>query len=336
MARSLGLVTAGSAAPSGTFRHDPSEQFFAVSRRDGKPYLKRQQTGPDGSPVNIIEAEMRYWIGSGLHARTYLRQTPSGKLIELPVTWYAEKGGYWAMSPGFDRPDHSGFSRKLAAACLFCHTGYPDAISQFKGQPVAGVDCQRCHGPGRDHVTAVRAGHTAASVRSAIVNPARFSTERRMELCLQCHLETTSQSLPASLLRPGRDRFSYRPGEPLSDYILHFDFAAGTAPENQIDFVSAPYRLALSACLRQSRGALTCTTCHNPHDISQGAEAARQYDQACRGCHATLTQQHRAQAGCAGCHMAKRRPTDVIHVSIADHFIRKRPLDSPDPKVEWN
>src|SRR5437773_9518492 len=34
--------------------------------------------------------------------------------------------------------------------------------------------------------------------------------------------------------------------------------------------------------------------------------------------------------------MAKRRPTDVLHVSIVDHFIRKRPLDSPDPKVEWN
>src|SRR5882757_8492355 len=64
MARSLGLVNAGMAVPVGTFRHDPSEQLFAVTRRGGKPYLKRQQTGPGGSPVNIIEAEMRYWIGS--------------------------------------------------------------------------------------------------------------------------------------------------------------------------------------------------------------------------------------------------------------------------------
>jgi predicted CXXCH cytochrome family protein len=336
MARSLGLVNAGTAVSAGTFRHDPSEQLFAVSLRGGKPYLKRQQSGADGSSVNILEAEMRYWVGSGLHARTYLSQTPSGKLIELPLTRYAEKGGYWAMSPGFDRPDHSGFSRKLAAACLFCHTGYLDAKSQFKGQPVAGIDCQRCHGPGRDHVGAVRAGQPADRVRSSIVNPARLSTERRMEVCLQCHLETTSHSLPASLLRPGRDRFSYRPGEPLSDYILHFDFADGAAPENQIDFVSAPYRLALSACFRKSRGALTCTTCHNPHDIPRGTEAVRQYDQACRGCHATLTQ-HPAQAGCAGCHMQKRRPSDVIHVTVADHFIRKRPpLDSPDPNVEWN
>jgi predicted CXXCH cytochrome family protein len=143
--------------------------------------------------------------------------------------------------------------------------------------------------------------------------------------------------LPASLLRPGRDRFSYRPGEPLADYILHFDFASGAAArENGIDFVSAPYRLALSACFRESRGALTCTTCHNPHDIPRGAEAVRQYDQACRGCHATLTQ-HVAQSGCAGCHMPTRRPSDVIHVGIADHFIRKRPqLDSRDPTVEWN
>ena len=51
MARSLGQVITAITVPTGTFRHDSSEQLFTVSRRGGKPFLKRQQTGPDGSPA---------------------------------------------------------------------------------------------------------------------------------------------------------------------------------------------------------------------------------------------------------------------------------------------
>jgi len=187
MARSLGLVSAGAAVPAGTFRHDPSEQLFAVSRRGGKTYLKRQQTGLDGSPVNIMESEMRYSIGSGLHASSYFGQTASGKLIDLPLTWYSEKGGYWAMSPGFDRPDHSGFSRKVTADCLFCHTGYLDARSQFKGQPVEGVDCQRCHG------------------KVETMDRVRQVSNLSMGWCVNCHRETATNGVAGKKVKPSTD-----------------------------------------------------------------------------------------------------------------------------------
>ena len=39
-------------------------------------------------------------LGSGNHARSYLHRTARGTLVELPLGWYSEKGGYWAMSPG--------------------------------------------------------------------------------------------------------------------------------------------------------------------------------------------------------------------------------------------
>jgi hypothetical protein len=32
-------------------------------------------------------------------------------LVELPLAWYADGGGLWAMNPGYDRPDHMGFRR---------------------------------------------------------------------------------------------------------------------------------------------------------------------------------------------------------------------------------
>ena len=39
-----------------------------------------------------------------------------------------------------------------------------------------------------------------------------------MEVCTQCHLETTSAPLPNAIRRFDRGPFSYRPGEPLSAF----------------------------------------------------------------------------------------------------------------------
>src|SRR5215510_1604615 len=215
-------------------------------------------------------------------------------MIELPITWYAENGGYWAMSPGYDRPDHAGFSRKINYRCMSCHNGYIQIQSQadagegsarFPERLPEGIDCQRCHGPGKAHVEVVRQGAPPERVRGAIINPARLSLDRKMEVCMQCHLETTSQKLPATLLRYGRGAFSYRPGEPLEDFILHFDRPPGGKDEDRFEFVSAAYRLRKSACYLKSRGALTCVTCHNPHEPSNTPAALLRYNEACLKCH---------------------------------------------------
>lgn len=65
-----------------------------------------------------------------------------------------------------------------------------------------GIDCQRCHGPGALHIEAAgRAGGKPEEIRGAIVNPQRLSPGREMEVCMQCHLETTSQALPHAIQR---------------------------------------------------------------------------------------------------------------------------------------
>ena len=129
MARSFGVTRAGTEAaqaPPGQFHHNLTEQDYAVSRRNGKLYLRRSIAGYDGKPADVLEAEMSYWIGSGNHARSYLSRGSRGKLVELPLTWYSGSGGHWAMSPGYDLPFHAGFSRRITYGCLFCHAGYPD------------------------------------------------------------------------------------------------------------------------------------------------------------------------------------------------------------------
>ena len=329
----------GSAANS-TFYHKPSDSYFTMLRRDGKYYQRRHQVDPGGRQINVMEKQIDFILGSGNHARTYLHRTARNTLIELPLGWYAEKGGYLAMNPGYDRPDHEGFRRKIGYDCMFCHNGYP-RIPAGHDRPFAepvyedplpeGIDCQRCHGPGRKHAQLAKtAGARPQDIRGAIVNPARLSPERREEVCIQCHLETTSFPLPNSIQRYGRGPFAYRPGEPLSADWLFFDHAPGTGRDDKFEIVNAVYRLRRSKCFLASNGDLRCTTCHNPHDVPRGAEAARHYDAACRTCHgsafdrAVAGGKHTRAAGCADCHMPKRRTEDVVHSAATDHYIQRR------------
>lgn len=303
------------------FTHQASGDIFTATGNT----LRRHQLGPNDNPVNILEKKMEFRFGSGEHSRSYFGRDALGNLIEIPVSWYSENGGTWAMSPGFETAQHAGFSRKVNPQCLFCH----NAISQS----AVGIDCQRCHGPGSDHA--------ANPTRATIVNPARLTPARRIEVCLQCHLETTNLPLPGQIIRYNRDVFSYRPGEPLTDYALYFDHKPNTGYDDKFEFSSAPYRLFKSACYRANPEALTCTTCHDPHgDGVKGANRAPDtYAKACNSCHAgkLTSQNHPATAtDCIACHMAERRPSDAIHVTVRDHLIQRYPAKPAAITTESN
>ena len=314
------------------FYHQLSSSYFTMILRDGKYFQRRWQTGPDGKETNVDEKQVDFVVGSGNHARTYLHLTNRNTLQVLPLSWYSENGGYWAMSPGYDHPDFPGSVRPVHYECMYCHNAYPkvpggDAAEVVYTPPIPeGIDCQRCHGPGQRHVDLASAGAPAEQLRAAIVNPKRLSPEREFEVCLQCHLETTSRGLPHALRRPNREPFSYVPGEPLADFRVEFDAAS----KNQdFEIAHAAYRLMSSQCFLKSEGKLRCTTCHNPHDIPHGAVAEKRYDSICMNCHQNVASRtdlsavHKSGEGCVGCHMPKRRTDDVVHVVMTDHFIQR-------------
>jgi len=308
---------AGSPEPLERYYHAASQRHYSVVSRGGIWFLRRHQIGYGGAETNVVEKQIHYVIGSGNHARTYLHRSDDGRLVELPLSWYSAQGGYWAMSPGYDRPDHDDFRRRAGEACLFCHS------ASAAGEAIG---CARCHGPGEAHVRASQAGRSAAAVRAAVLNPARMSPARRLEVCLQCHLETTSRPLPNAIRRYDRQPFSYRPGEPLAGYLLHFDHAAGSGRGDKFEVNHAGYRFLQSRCYTESRGTMTCTTCHDPHRARRGPQAAEHYSKACRSCHAgKLAEPHPAGQDCAACHMPKRRAEDAVHVVVTDHRIARRP-----------
>ncbi len=328
------------------FEHSLSDTHYSMIVRDGSYYQRRWQFGFGGKETNVEELKIDYVLGSGEHARSYLHKMANGAFIELPLGWYSEKGGHWGMSPGFDSR-HPQTRRFVSYECVFCHNAIPKipaANEAPSSDPIfsvglpEGIDCQRCHGPGGNHVRLVRtAGAKAESIRASIVNPARLTPNLQMDVCMQCHLEPTSSALPSLIRRYNRGPFSFLPGEPLSNFLLAFDHAPGTGHQDKFEIVgSSAYRLRQSQCFLKSNTAnaikaLTCLTCHDPHRAPRGEAAAKHYNDVCRQCHAASidakvsTGAHPVSTECVTCHMPKRRTDDVVHAVMTDHLIQRRP-----------
>lgn len=344
--------TAEMAAPRAEFNNQTvynkaSDTYYTMLERDGKLFERRYQIGFRGKRTNIVDEQIDYVVGSGNHARTFLHRDAEGRLIELPVTWYSEGKGYWAMSPGYDRKDQEDFRRAIPGECMFCHNGYVRPLSSFNPKRLdppafasnlpSGIDCQRCHGPGRKHVEAVHANAPGAVIRAAIVNPERLSRERQLEVCMECHLETSSSHMPNEIRRYDRAIFSYRPGQPLGDYKLIFD-PVSNQKDDRFEIAHAAYRLRMSACFRKSQ--MNCLTCHDPHESYRASGMTQHYLKVCSGCHAEVkhTVALPQDRNCLTCHMPERRTDDAVHVIMTDHYIQRnkpeRDLLAPKPEVD--
>jgi predicted CXXCH cytochrome family protein len=302
--------------------HVPTGLHYSVAEDRGQLYQVEFVVGPGGKRLHELRKRMDYVMGSGRVARSYFTEE-NGRLFQLPLTWYRTHG--WDFSPGYEI-NNARFDRLMPDRCIACHSSYPDPIPFLEGKYAElrpGIGCERCHGPGALHVTERRTATERDSVHdNSIVNPARLPLERRLDVCEQCHVHTA-----VTVLREGKDAFSYVPSQPLRDYAAFFKVSGG------IDIVSHADRLRQSACFLATRTTsrpLECATCHDPHSSAADAQTR---SQTCQSCHtsAVLEQRlarsesraaHRPTADCVSCHMPTVKERGVPHGMFTDHWIR--------------
>jgi TPR repeat protein len=305
--------TSGPAGPNlieGSFHHQPSGVSYRLVREGGTARLSYDRSS--ATPLHGSQ-DLKYYVGSNTRGRTYLFAI-DGFLYQSPINYYAAKR-VWDMSPGYAELTEMELNHPVDSTCLFCHSSrvqrpIDGTVNRFAGEAFLqpGVGCERCHGPGSEHVAG----------RGSLVNPAHLTGARRDEVCMQCHLEGV-----ARIARTGRHEEDYRPGDSLPDVLAIFvrdDAREGGG----LGAVSQFEALARSACKRGSGDALGCITCHDPHVRVDPADKPAFYRSKCLNCHATMATGHHArQPDCTTCHMPRLDSADISHTAVTDHRIVK-------------
>jgi len=297
------------------------ELFFRMEARSDGFY----QTAVQGIPPYITTRSEPFGlvVGSGGKGQTFLFWK-GDLLFQLPVSYWKEVG--WVNSPGY-QDGIAYFDRAANPRCLECHGTYFASLSpppnryRRKGF-IVGITCEKCHGPGPAHVQryASKSGKTPPD--TSILNPARFSRDRQMDLCAWCH---AGQGVP---LVPS---FSYLPGEPLEKYIE----LPPPGPDAPIDVHGSQVELLeKSRCFQSST--MTCLTCH---DVHVREKAPAEFSAYCLRCHKLETHRALGQpvAGhCVDCHMPKQQTRLIvfdwrgrkISPEVRNHWIK---IYSPSP-----
>jgi tetratricopeptide (TPR) repeat protein len=200
--------------------------------------------------------------------------------------------------------------------CLYCHVTQsrdfrdtPRASGTGPEAADAGIGCERCHGPGSNHIAAVEVDFPDR----AIVNAGTAGAEWINRQCADCHIVGMRSEIEK-------------------------------APEDPRFVRSTAVTFTFSRCYTESDGALSCVTCHNPHRNSERSPAF--YEAKCLACHGSsqregapgpLAADKRAPStstavrglvckvnparDCLACHMPKV-PVPSLRTMLTDHYIR--------------
>lgn len=269
--------------------------FTYEIKRQGKQSLYSVTDGKD-----TISVPISYAMGHGKMGQTYVLER-NGKLYESLVSFYGDtKGLDFTIGAPRSVPTslNDAFGRLLTdvevKSCFTCHSNNAVSGSQLQLEKLShGIRCESCHGPGKEHLAAVKAGEPGYK---SIFNPGRLSGEDlTQQFCASCHR--------------GIDEFAFLQSMGL----------------NNVRF--QPYRIFHSKCYSDDKD-ISCVACHNPHEPLR--EDAAYYDSKCANCHAikgktggagTLASCPVSDKNCASCHMPKTE-IKAAHFKFTDHYIR--------------
>ena len=289
----------------------------SIKSKDGKVHFETRIND------KVLHAVVAYAFGSPDHYFSLVGHDDHGLPYICRLSHYQTgRDSGWARTTGHS-PDAAGGHNFLGKPidvidgiykCLFCHTTDPKAVLDGSGPAAAdrAIGCERCHGPGGNHLRAI----AAQLGDPAIVNPAEAPAEGRLRVCGQCHSNHMDSPLPRT-----------------DPFWIRFQ---GTT-------------IAWSRCYTESAGSFDCMTCHDPHHDTDRSQ--RHYNARCLTCHsggpavlpkarprtpnALAERAARGSTcpvnpadGCIGCHMPPFE-SKPLHATFTDHYIRVRPELQP-------
>jgi len=291
-----------------------TSKFAGREYEYGEPYGRYEYfKDEDGLSVRIPDEveeafPLQYALGSGHNAITLLslaKDTEKGTVAyEHRGSWFRDRDRL-GRTPGqplvVPETELERFGMKhvdnVMQKCIYCHTTTGTVVDQEIVGLTANVNCEKCHGPGAEHV---RQARTMKEPPPFSVGSKKWDSESEIQLCGDCH------RLPEAItLKELRE---------YPDKLARFQ----------------PVGLLRSKCFIESEGALRCTTCHNPHKTI-GALSESEHVANCIQCHQKDTDSHLScpvspSDGCIKCHMPKY-DFESLGTGFHDHWIRVHPQD---------
>jgi tetratricopeptide (TPR) repeat protein len=275
----------------------------------------------------VFNTVVEYAFGTPERYITMIGRDDQHDVRALRLSYYHNaEGSGWGRTFGF--PDDVELVRGQAVVirdgvnrCLYCHVTQP---RDFRDPPPetgvgpeaadSAIGCERCHGPGANHITAMTLDFPdRATVNAGSANAAAINTQ-----CAQCHVVGSRAEIEMD-------------------------------PANPMYVRSSGATLTISRCYTESGGGMSCLTCHNPHRDAE--KSATYYETKCLSCHSAqqtvpsgkIRDSQHATAppsgrrttcsvsptkDCLACHMPKV-PVPVLHTLMTDHYIRVHEKSKP-------
>jgi HEAT repeat protein len=300
---------------------------YRFEAKDGKYFITESRLLGKKTRHRIL-----YTLGNR-RIQHYLTRLDDGRIVVLPPSWDVLRKE-WFHNMEIVGPDPlDGMAVQVwNLNCFGCHVSQEERNFDLETRTYDtdwvdfGTSCERCHGPGSDHV----ALYTTTAPRSdapdsAIVVQTRLDPERSTMVCGQCHSLRDAISLDFVAGANYYDFFL-----PQLEYGLPQDHdPAWYLDGSTRRFSNDTLGLWMSRCFLE--GGVTCVDCHiDPHDteIEKNEKIRPESSEICTRCHEAIgkdvsahTRHEESSAGssCVECHM----PRNVLSIKakIRDHGI---------------
>jgi predicted CXXCH cytochrome family protein len=310
---------------------------FRLRTANGSYYIA--QTNPSTAER---EYHVDYTLGSR-RVQHYLTTLADGRIVVLPPSWDVQRKE-WFHNMDIVNPEESDNSlvQVWNKNCYSCHVSreeknFDAARNTYHTRwQDFGTNCERCHGPGAEHVARHHQSSPVAEGVGQMVVPTKLSPDRATMVCAQCH---SLRNIVAEGYSAGANYFDYF--LPILEYGQKVDNDAAYWPDGRPRrFSNDAIGFWQSECFL--KGGATCTSCHKDvHDpeIEKNAALRPQSNSICAQCHSTIAENpsahshHRpASAGtsCVECHMP--RTVFSIKAEIRDHSLS---IPAPENTIRY-